>query len=137
MAESSTDFIDVVLALDGPAALAKKREVEARLSAIRGDTSKLEEREALKRENEALGVRLGEWREEQKRNNLRRNMAGIGSPFYEVVAEWLAMMAPLEGEHAAPNSPRRILSVQEFEAVALERLAERERKSAERKAAKK
>jgi hypothetical protein len=118
MTESSTDFIDVVLALDGPAALVKKREVEARLSAIRGDTSKFEEREALKRMNEALGARLGEWREDQKRNNLRRNMAGIGSPFYEVVAEKLGDVAALE-------------------AAALERLAERERKSAERKAAKK
>jgi hypothetical protein len=36
--------------LNGPAALARKREIEGRLSAIKGDASKLDEREALNRE---------------------------------------------------------------------------------------
>lgn len=46
--------------LDGPAALARKREVEARLGAIRSeaDASKQAEREARKLENAALDARL-------------------------------------------------------------------------------
>jgi hypothetical protein len=48
--------------LDGPAALARKREVEARLGTLRGDPAR--ECEALKLENVALDARLREHREE-------------------------------------------------------------------------
>ena len=50
-----------VEALDGPAALARKREVEGRLGALdREDPSKRDEHEALKTENTALDARLKE-----------------------------------------------------------------------------
>jgi hypothetical protein len=104
--------------LDGPAALARKREVEGRLTAIKGDLSKLDEREALKRENGALDARLRAWRDEEKQANARRNFAGVGSPLHEVLVERHPELAPT------------------LEALALQRLAERERRSAERKAAK-
>jgi hypothetical protein len=105
--------------LDGPAALARKREVEGRLSAIKGDTSKLDERETLKLENGALDARLRAWREEQKQENARRNFAGIGSPMHEAMAE---------------RFPADLVT--ELERAALGKLAERERRSAERKASK-
>jgi hypothetical protein len=105
--------------LDGPAALARKREVENRLGALRGDPSKLAEREALKLENAALDARLREVREEQKREQVRRNFAGLGSPLHEAAVERL---------------PADV--VRELEQAALARLAERERRSAERKAGK-
>jgi hypothetical protein len=105
--------------LDGPAALARKREVEGRLSAIKGDASKLDEREALKRENGALDARLRDWKEEQKAGNARRNFAGIGSPLHEVLVERLPAVV-----------------VAEFEQAAMRKLDDRERRSAERKKAK-
>jgi hypothetical protein len=105
--------------LDGPAALARKRDVEARLGALRGDPAKVDEREALKRENEALDARLREWREETKAANARRNFAGIGSPLHDAMIERLPPDVVLE-----------------LEGAALARLADRERRSAERKAAK-
>jgi hypothetical protein len=105
--------------LDGPAALARKRDVEGRLSAIKGDASKLDEREALKRENGALDARLRDWKEEQKAANTRRNFAGIGSPLHEAMVERLP--ADVVGE---------------VEQAALGKLDDRERRSAERKKAK-
>jgi hypothetical protein len=105
--------------LDGPATLARKREVEARLSALRGDASKVEEREALKLENVALDARLRMLREQAKQEGVRRNFAGIGSPLHEAITERLA-----------PDV------VAELERAALAKLADRERRSAERRAAK-
>ena len=105
--------------LDGPAALARKRDVEARLSALKGDPARQGEREALKAENTALDARLREYREETKRENARRNFAGIGSPLHEAIVERLAPAV-----------------VAELEAAALTKLADRERRSAERRAAK-
>ena len=106
--------------LDGPAALARKREVEARLSAIdRDDPSKRDEREALKRENQALDARLREYKGQTKRENALRNFAGIGSPLHEARVERL---------------PPAVVA--DLEAAALVKLANRERRSAERKAAK-
>jgi hypothetical protein len=104
--------------LDGPAALARTRAVEARLGALRGDPSKVDEREKLKLEHLALEIRLREARDEAKRDKARRNFAGIGSPLHEAIVERL---------HAE--------LVAELEASALDKLAERERRSAERKAA--
>lgn len=105
--------------LDGPAALARKREIETQLAATRNDPTRAREREQLKAENEALARRLTEIREAQKRENARRNFAGIGSPLHEaLVARFSAAM------------------VAELERDALARLWERERRSAERKAAK-
>jgi hypothetical protein len=105
--------------LDGPAALARKREVEARLGAIRNDPSRVAERAALKAENVALDARLREHREETKRDNARRNFAGLGSPLHEALVERL---------------PPALVA--ELEALALAKLADRERRTAERKAAK-
>ncbi|HET9960030.1 MAG TPA: hypothetical protein VFQ61_36310 [Polyangiaceae bacterium] len=103
--------------LDGPTVLARKREVERQLAATRGDESKLAERERLRAEDAALSQRLTEIKEQTKRDNTRRNFAGIGSPLHE------AIVAKLDAAIVA-----------ELEADALERLAERERRSAERKA---
>jgi hypothetical protein len=102
--------------LDGPSALTRKREVEARL----GQLTKLDpEREALKAENQALDARLREVKEQTKAENMRRNFAGIGSPLHEALVE------RLPPAHVA-----------ELEAAALGKLADRERRSAEKKAAK-
>lgn len=109
-----------VSGLDGPAALARKRDVERRLGQLRGEVTRETEREALKLENAALDARLRDWREAQKRENTRRNFAGIGSPLHEAIV----LRLPSE-------------AVAELEADAMRRLGERERKSAERKASKK
>jgi hypothetical protein len=37
MTQATTDIIEKVLSLDGPAALVRKREVEGKLSVIKGD----------------------------------------------------------------------------------------------------
>jgi hypothetical protein len=108
-----------VSALDGPAALARKRDVEARLGAIRTDPAKAGEREALKAENVALDARLRLFREEAKRENARRNFAGLGSPLHEAIVERL---------------PPAVVG--ELELAALAKLADRQRRAAERKAAK-
>jgi hypothetical protein len=108
-----------VATLDGPAALARKREVEARLGAIRNDPSRVAERAALKAENAALDARLREHREETKRDNARRNFAGLGSPLHEALLERL---------------PADLVA--ELEALALAKLADREKRTAERKATK-
>jgi hypothetical protein len=104
--------------LDGPAALARKRVVEARLGAIRADASRVQEREALKAENGALDARLREVKDEAHREQTRRNFAGIGSPLYEAIVERLPVDVVLE-----------------LEAAALVKLGDRERRAAERKAA--
>lgn len=102
--------------LDAPAILTRKREVEARL----GQLTKLDpEREILKAENEALAARLREIKEQTKLENTRRNFAGIGSPLYEAIVE------RLPPTHVA-----------ELETAALAKLADRERRSAEKRAAK-
>ena len=107
------------MSLDAPAALARKREVEARLGAIREDSFKRDEREALKLENLALDARLREIKEQTKIENTRRNFAGIGSPLHE------ALIERFPSTHVA-----------ELERVALAKLAEREQRSAEKKVAK-
>ena len=108
-----------VSALDGPAALARKREVERLLGVTKGDPSRAAEREALKAENETLSARLTEVREQTKRENTRRNFAGLGSPLHE------AVVARLEARVVA-----------EIEQDALRRLDERERIANERRAKK-
>jgi hypothetical protein len=108
-----------VSTLDGPAALARKRELEQQLAATRGDPSRAREREQLRAENEAVSRRLTELKEAQKHENARRNFAGIGSPLHE------AIVARFDAETVAA-----------LEREALERLAARERRSAERKAKK-
>ncbi len=105
--------------LSGREALRRKGEVQAALASTKGDPSKLEERAALKRENEALDARLRDAKEAQKADNMRRCFAGIGSPLHEaVVARFGAIVA------------------RELEADALARQGERERRTAERKALK-
>lgn len=108
-----------VSSMDGPTALARQRELERQLAATRGDPSRAKERERLRVENEAVSRRLSELKEQAKRENTRRNFAGIGSPLHE------AMVARLDPALVA-----------ELEADAMARLAERERRSAERKARK-
>jgi hypothetical protein len=103
--------------LDAPAALARKRDVEARLGAIRGDDSRTHEREQLKALNDALSRHLGELREAEKRERTRRTFAGIGTPLYEAVAARF---------DAA--------TVAELERDAMARLGEREQRSAEKRA---
>lgn len=102
--------------LTGPLALARKREVEARLREIKGDLTKLEEREFLKREDNAIVARLKAYKEENK----RRAFAGMGTPLYEALVEFI--------------DDDEVLT--SLELAALEKLAERERVSAERKAGK-
>ena len=108
--------------LDGRAALERKREVDARLSAIKAQLAPgatTPERESLKAESAALAARLTAVRDETKRENARRNFAGLGSPLHE------AVVARLDAA-----------TVAELEQDALARLADRERRSAERKAQK-
>jgi len=104
--------------LDAAGALARKREVEAMLPATR-DPRRAAERKRLVAEDEALSRRLREIKEETKRMNARRNFAGVGSPLHE------AILARFDAA-----------TVAELEADAMVRLAQRERRSAERKAAK-
>jgi hypothetical protein len=106
-------------ALSASDVLARKRAVEARLGAIRLDPSRMDERAALKAENEALGRRLGELRDATKLDNQRRNFAGLGFPLHEAVLDLL------DAE-----------TVARLEARAFEKLAAREAKSAAKKAAK-
>jgi hypothetical protein len=108
-----------VSGLDGPAALARKREVEAGLAATRNDPSKAAERERLRAEDAALARRLTELREQQKAQNTRRTFAGLTSPLFEAVA------ARFDAG-----------TVAELEADALARFDERLRQNAERKARK-
>ena len=106
-------------ALDAPACLARKRELEQGLVATRGDPARLAERKALVAENEAIDKRLRELKEVAKAENMRRNFAGIGSPLHEACVACLA-----------PDV------VAELEAEAVKRQGERERRAAERRAAK-
>ncbi len=108
-----------VSTLDGPAIYARKSLVEKRVAALRGDLLRTAERETLKRELVALDTRIRELKERQKRENARRNFAGIGSPLHEALVERL--------------SPELVV---ELEAEAMAKLAEREQRSAERKATK-
>jgi hypothetical protein len=105
--------------LDASACLARKREVEARLPATRDVPELAAERARLVAENDALSARLREHKEAQKRENARRNFAGLGSPLHE------AAIALLDAK-----------TVAELESTALKNLVARERASAERKAAK-
>jgi hypothetical protein len=108
-----------VSTLDRTAALARKAELERQLAATRDDPTRAQERERLRAENEAVSRRLAELKEGAKRENARRNFAGIGSPLHE------AIVARFDAETVAA-----------LEREALERLAARERRSAERKAKK-
>ncbi len=108
-----------VSTLDAPAIYERKALVEKRVAALRGDPLRMDEREALKRELGAFDARIRELKEQQKRENARRNFAGIGSPLHEALVDGLA---------------RDI--VVELEAKAMAKLAERERRSAERKGVK-
>jgi hypothetical protein len=108
-----------VSTLDAPAALARKRELERLLATTRGDPSKAAERDRLRAEDAAISKRMGELKEATKLDNQRRNFAGIGSPLHE------AIVARLDAAVVA-----------ELEQDALARFADRERRAAERKAAK-
>jgi hypothetical protein len=99
--------------------LLRKREVEAALSALRGDMSRLVERRALIDENEEISAQLTRIREAQKAENVRRTFSGLGSPLFDACREVLA-----------PD----VLAALEARAVAI--LAEREAKTAAKKAAK-
>ena len=115
-------------ALDAAACLARKRVVEGRMGDLRRlsethgilrGSPEFAEREALKNENAAIDARLRDLKEASKRETSRRVFAGIGSPLHEAIAERLAADV-----------------VAELEAVAMRKLQERERRNAERKAAK-
>ena len=108
-----------VSGLDATAAVARKRELERLLAATRGDPSPVAERDRLRAEDTAVSKRLAELKEATTLDNQRRNFAGIGSPLHE------AIVARLDG-----------VTVGELERDALARLGERERRTAERKAAK-
>jgi hypothetical protein len=108
-----------VSALDLVAAKARKAEVQALLGATRDNPARAAERAALRAEDAAIAARLGELKEAEKRENTRRTFAGIGSPLHEAI---VARLDPT--------------TVALLEQDALSRLAERERRSAERKAAK-
>jgi hypothetical protein len=86
----------------------------------RGDPSRAQERERLRAEDQAVARRLAEIKEATKRENARRNFAGMGSPLHE------AIVARFDAE-----------TVTELERDAMQRFGERERRSAERKAKKK
>jgi hypothetical protein len=105
--------------LDATAALARKRELERLLALTRGDPSKVAERDRLRAEDTAVSKRLAELKEATKLENQRRNFAGIGSPLHE------AIVARLDAAVVA-----------ELEQDALARFAERERRTAGRKAQK-
>jgi hypothetical protein len=79
-----------VSTLDAPATYARKALIEKRVAAMRGDPSRVAEREALKREIGALDDRIRELKEHQKRENARRNFAGLGSPLHEAIVELLS-----------------------------------------------
>ena len=113
------DVVPDVSTLDAPTALARKRELEQQLAATRGDSSGVRERKRLLAEDLAVSRRLSELKEQAKREDPRRNFAGIGSPLHEAMV-------------ARPDAAL----VAEIEADAMARLAERERRSAERKARK-
>ncbi len=98
--------------------LARKREVEVQLRATKHDPARAAERAAARAEYEALDRRLSELSEAKKRENVRRNFAGIGSPLHQ------AIIAKLDSS-----------TVLELEREALRLLAERERRNAEAKAA--
>ncbi len=104
---------------DAAACAARKLEIQRRLGATRGDPSKTAEREALKHEELFLDGRIRDLKDATKRENMRRTFAGLMSPLHEVLVERLA-----------PEL------VAELEAAAFARLAERERRTAERKATK-
>ena len=104
--------------LDLDAANARKAAVQKRLGEIRGDDSKDDERELLKAENMALERHVRGLREAKKREAMRRAFAGIGSPLHDALIELHVELAPA------------------LEALAMQKLAERERKAAERKAQK-
>src|SRR5258708_28494795 len=83
--------------LDAAAALARKRDVETRFGALRGDTSKLAEREALKLENAALDARLRELLEQGPGSARRAGArAHVGRPG----------ALPARGEHCAGAGAR-------------------------------
>ena len=105
--------------LDGPSAQARKKELELLLAATRGDPARAAERASLRAEDAAVAARLAELRDAAKRENTRRNFAGIGSPIHE------AIVARLDAK-----------LVTEIEEDALARFTERERRSAERRAKK-
>lgn len=104
--------------LDLEAANARKSAVQKRLGELRGDDARTEERETLKAENMALERHVRGLREQKKREAMRRAFAGIGSPLYEALIELHVELAPA------------------LEALAMQKLAERERRAAERKAQK-
>ena len=104
---------------DAPAALARKRELERLLALTRGDPSKAAERDRLRAEDAAVSKHLAALKERAKQENMRRNFAGIGSPLHEAI---VARFDPA--------------TVAELERDALARLADRELRTAERKALK-
>lgn len=104
--------------LNRDAVLERKREVEVRLRATKQDPAQAAERAAAKAEHEALDRRLSELSEAKKRENVRRNFAGIGSPLHD------AIIAKFDAA-----------TVAELEREALRLLAQREHTSAAAKAA--
>ncbi len=105
-----------IVVLAASSALVRKREVEARLREIKGDLTKLDEREVLKKEDLALIARLQACKEE----NRQRALAGFSTPLYDALVEYI--------------TDEGVLDALEKSAVA--KLAERERLGAERAVAK-
>lgn len=104
--------------LDRDAVFARKREVEARLRATKHDPARAAERAAAKAEYDALDRRLTELSAAKKRENVRRNFAGLTSALHDAIA------ARFDASVVA-----------ELEREALRLLAERERRNAEARAA--
>lgn len=105
--------------LDAAACVARQREIEARFAATKDDPNAKDERQAFRLELDAVVARLREPKEQVKAENMRRNIAGIGSPLHE------ACVAMLGAD-----------TVARLDADALARFAEREARTAARKAAK-
>ncbi len=108
-----------VSGLDAGAALARKRELERALALTRGDPAKASERDRLRSEDAAVSRHLAELKEATKALNIQRSVAGMGSPLHDSV---VAKLDPV--------------TVAELERDALTKLAERKRRTAERKASK-
>ena len=98
--------------------IARQRDIQARFAATRDNPEAKVERDELRVEEEVVLARIRELKERTKAENMRRNFAGLDSPFYEAVK---AVVDPV--------------ALAAFEVDAMARLAEREARSAAKKAA--
>ena len=98
--------------------IARQRDIQARFAATRDNPEAKTERDELRVEEEVVLARIRELKEQTKAENMRRNFAGLDSPFHEAVK---AVVDPV--------------ALAAFEVDAMARLAEREERSAAKKAA--